>query len=357
MVRFVEQFINNFTGDMAIDLIEAILIIAVLDIFSPLFSYIIVKLFNWKKKREEIKENAFYTPIKSFFKILGIYIAILYLQPTFNISQNVIDIVTKIFRMIVIISTAIGLTNSITKKSRFIRAIKDRSDKEFDDATTNIIVRIIKVLIYIIATFMVIADLGYDLSGIITGLGLGSVVVTLAAQDTMKNLFGGLMILMDKPFAVGEYIRFGTYEGTVEDITFRSTKIRTLENSIAQIPNAEISSTAVVNFTKMEKRRYELNLGLVLGTDLNKMVDLKIQILEFLNTHEHVIEDSTSVTFQAVEPSEFKMQIYCYVDTVDYNEYLNVKEQLNFGIMDIVHRNNIELAYDTKTIEIKNSTK
>lgn len=347
------EFLENLTREKTIILINAVILIAVLDILSPLFSYIIVKLFNWKKTKKQIQENPFYIPIKAFFKTLGIYIAIIYIQPTFAISQKAMDIITKIFKMVIIINTAIALGNSVTKKSRFINKIKDKSEKEIDDATTKLIVRVIKALIYIIAGFMVIADLGYDLSGLITGLGLGSVVITLAAQDTIKNLLGGIMIYIDHPFKVGEYIKFDTYEGTVEDITFRSTKLRTPENTIAQIPNSEISSATVVNFSKMKKRRYLITLGLVLDTDLNKIADLKGKILELLNNNEHVIEQSAHVFFEEIGANEFKVKAFCYVDTVNYFDFIELKEQLNFGIMNIINENKIELAYDTKTIEIK----
>ena len=165
------------------------------------------------------------------------------------------------------------------------------------------------------------------------------------------------MIFADKPFKVGEYIRVGTYEGTVEDITFRSTRLRTIENTIAQISNSEISNSTVVNFSKMEKRRYALNLGVVLDTDLNKIMELKVQILEYLNNHPNVIDDTANMFFGDVGTNEYKLNIFCYVNITNYIEYLELKEQLNLDIMNLIHTNKIELAYDTKTIEIKNSIK
>ena len=352
MVNYFIHFLDNFTKDTAINLIEAVIIIAVLDIFSPLFSYIIVKIFNWKKKGEEIKENPFFTPIKSFFKVFGIYLAILFLRPTLNINYVAMNTINKIFRIVVILTTATGLINSMTKKSRFIKHIKEKSNKELDDTATKMLVRVIKFVIYIIAGFMIIADLGYDLSGLITGLGLGSVVLTLAAQDTIKNLLGGLMIFLDKPFKVGDYIKFSTYEGTVEDITFRSTRLRTLEHSIAQVPNSEIVNSTVINYSKIEKRRYELNLGVVLNTELNKLIELKTQILEYLNNDDNVIPDSANVFFKDIGTSEYKISIFCYTNTADYTEYLNIREKLNYNIMDIVNKNHIELAYETQTVHI-----
>ncbi len=182
------NIIESLNKERAIDLIIAIVIIAVLDILSPLFSYIIIKVFNLKKNTEQIKNGAFYTPLKVFFRITGIYIAILFLKPTFNFTDEFINIVTKIYRIVVIITLANSFANSITKKSRFVKTIEEKSTKDFNDNSVKMLVRLIKIIIYIIATFIVFLELDYDLSGLITGLGLGSVVLTLAAQDTIKNL-------------------------------------------------------------------------------------------------------------------------------------------------------------------------
>ncbi len=354
----MENIISFFTSmnkETGLNLIIAIGIVAVLRLLSPLFSYVIIKIFNLHKSGEKIKHNAFYIPLISFFRILGIYSAIMFLRPTLNLSNETVNIVTKIFRISVILTTATGLSKSLTKNSRLVRKFKEKSEKDMDDTSINFILRVVRAVIYIIAGFMIIADLGYDLSGLITGLGLGSVVVTLAAQDTIKNLFGGIIIFLDKPFKVGDYIKFGTYEGTVEDITFRSTRVRTLENSVAQIPNSEISSTTVVNLSRIEKRRYTLNLGLILDTELVKMETLKQEILEYLDNRRTVLPDSANVFFTEIKSSEFNISIYCYLNTIEYTEFLEEKEIINYKIMEIVRKNNIELAYDTKTIEIKNA--
>lgn len=181
----------------------------------------------------------------------------------------------------------------------------------------------------------------------------GSVVITLAAQDTIKNLFGGLVIFLDKPFKVGDYISFNEYEGTVENITFRSTQIRTLDNSIAQIPNSEISNTTIENISKIKTRRYTLDLGLVLNTNLEKMMDLERQILEFLENDSMVVEGRKSVSFKEVRASDYNIFIYCYLKVSSLNDFYREKERINYIIMDILQKNNIEMAYNTQTIELK----
>ena len=342
--------LSNLNGETIIEIIFALGIIAVLYIFSPLFSYGIIKIFNMKSKGSNIKNNPLYIPIRIFIRLFGIYLAIRHLRPVFGWDEQVMLWVTKIFRIVVILSISTGLSHSISEKSLFIKKFKEKTNRDVDDSSIIFMIRTIRFLIYLIAGFMIIYDLGYNLSGLVTGLGIGSVVLTFALQDAIKNLFGGLVIFLDKPFKVGDYISVSGYEGTVEDITFRSTKIRTLEHSIAQIPNGEIASTTVVNASKIRRRRYNLDLGLVLDTDLKKMKKLEEQILNFLNNDEIVIKDTANVSFREVRSSDYNIYVYCYLKVADYADFLKEKERLNYTIMEILQKDGIEMAYKNQTI-------
>ena len=322
------------------------------NLISPFISYLIVKIINLgSKDKKPIKENYLYIVLKSFLKVLGIYLAILFLRLTFNISDNVMGFITKIFKIMVILTMANVLANSITMKSRFSRNLEKRLGK--NKTTIQFVLKLIRVIIYVIAIFMVIFEIGYDLSGLVTGLGLGGVVLTLAAQDTAKNLFGGIMIFLDKPFKVGDYIRFKEHEGTVEDISFRSTKVRTLENSLLHIPNSEVTSGVVINFSEINKRRYKLNLVLVLDTELKKLNKFADDIKKMLINNEHILNDTINVNFIEIVSNGLRLQVSAYINISDYLEFLRVKEKINYCIMQIVKTNNIGLAYDTQTIEIK----
>ena len=348
------NLIKNFDTANLTHLIISIIILAIFDIFSPVFSYIILKIFNTKKTSKEIKNMALYIPIKSFFKVTGIYFAIVFLKPILGFSDKFMTIIEKVYKIIITITTATGLANSMTRKSRIVKRIKEKSDREIDDSTTRFMVRGIRILIYIIAAFMIIYECGYDLSWLITGLGLGSVVVTLAAQDVIKSLLGGVFIFTDKPFRIGDYIKFSTYQGTIEDITFRSTKIRTVDNTIVQVPNSLLSSSSVENFSKIEKRRYILNLELVLNTESDKIEKLKKEVYEKLSQNEEILVDTINICLTEIKPNGLNLMVICYINIIDYNLFLQMKEKINYLIMQIVNKNNIELAYDTKTIEIKN---
>ena len=349
------EFWNRLTSIQVVDIIIAIGIIVFFRIFSGTFSYMIIKIFKIKsKKAKEIKESAFFKPLKVFFIILGIYLAIVFLRTTLQINEQVMDIVTKAFKIISVIEIAVGLANSFTSKTILGKKLRKSLSDKMDDTVFEFVLKITRVLIYIIAIFLVLAILEINLTGLVAGLGLGGVIVTLAAQDTAKNLFGGLVIFIDKPFVVGDWIQMDNYEGTIEDITFRTTRIRTFENALVNIPNAIIADASVTNWSKMEKRRYKTNLCVELDTPLEKLDLLKTRIEKMLQERESVYDDSIIVRFDQITDNGINILIYTYTNSVDYASYLKEVEDINMKIMKILNEEHIELAYDTKTVYVKN---
>ena len=348
-------FWDKLTSIQIVDIIIAIGIIVFFRILSGTFSYMIIKVFKIKsKKAKEIKESAFFRPLKIFFIILGIYLAIVFLRAPLQINEQVMDIVTKAFKIISVIEIAVGLANSFTSKTILGKKLRKSLNEKMDDTVFEFVLKITRVFIYIIAIFLVLAILEINLTGLIAGLGLGGVIVTLAAQDTAKNLFGGAMIFIDKPFVVGDWIEMDNYEGTVEDITFRTTRIRTFENALVNIPNAIIADASVTNWSKMEKRRYKTNLCVELDTPLEKLELLKTRIEKMLQERESVFDDSIIVRFDQITDNGMNILIYTYTNSVSYASYLKEVEDSNGKIMKILNEENIELAYDTKTVYVKN---
>lgn len=345
LIDQITGFFNNITLDIIISMWVAIAIIFVFRIFRGTFAYIIIKMFKIKEKNsKKIKQNAFYEPLRSFFGFLGIYLAILILSEPFNISDNIMNIITKAFKIIIILTTAIGLANSINTKSTFVKKMQEKSTKDLDKSTIRVIIRVIKAIIYLIAGFMVITELGYNLSGLITGLGISSVVITLAAQDTAKNLIGGLTIVLDKPFKLGDYIKIGDNEGTVEDITFRSTKIRTIDNSVVYIPNLQLSSSSVVNSSQKTRNRYRNLINMELDTSLAKIGSCKTKINKMLMETNGVIQDTIKVKVSNVSQEGIELLIDCFIDTINDDEFTNIKEKINCEIMKVFNDENIVLA-------------
>lgn len=348
------EYLGNITSLQIMDVVVAICIIVLFKIFSPTISYIIIRMFKIRAKNKKvIKESAFYKPLAVFFTIFGIYISIVFLKVPLAITDEVMQIVKKIFEIVSVIAFARGLAASFEPKSSLVKKMKEKTSKDVEDSMFDFILKIVRAIIYIVAGFIVITLLGVNLNGLVAGLGVGGVIVTLAAQDTAKNLFGGLVIFLDKPFIVGDWIEMAPYEGTVEDITFRSTRVRTFENSVVNIPNSIISNSSIINWSKMEKRRYKTNLCLELDTPLEKLDIFQKRVREMLQQREAIYDESIIVKFDEIKDNGINVLVSSYTESVDYTSYLSEKENINRKIMKILREEHIELAYDTKTLYVK----
>jgi len=267
-------------------------------------------------------------------------------------------IIVTLIRIVLIFVISKILVNILTSKSSWIRKMQEKinieTGKKTNKSNSEFLAKITKTIIYTIAVFLIIQELGFDLGGLITGLGLGGVILTLAAQDTAKNLFGGVVIFLDKPFKVGDYIEANTYSGTVEDITFRSTAIRTLDDSLLHIPNSEMSSVAITNWNEINRRRYLTNLLITLETPLEKVEKVKQEIEKMLSEQEDILLDTIRVKFENILDNGIQLVVIAYTNITNYGEFLKLKEILNYQIMKILEDNHVQLAYNTQTVYIKN---
>ena len=341
--------------EIVIQIAIALGIVIIFRMLSSILSKIIIKILGAKnKEKTDVKKNPFYRPLKTIFTFVGIYVALNFLKETISIGVTLDAVINKAIKIAMIIFVAKAFGEGFDEKNGLFTKIKTKNNKEIDAGTRNAILKAIKVIIYIIATFMVISELGYNISGFITSLGIGGVVITLAAQDTAKSLIGGALIILDKPFKVGDYIKVGAFEGTVEEITFRSTNIRTLDNSVLHIPNSEMSISAIINYSEMEKRRYNLKITLELKTKLENVEMAKNQIQQMLQNREDIIQDSVIVKFDNISNNGIDLLVIGYVNETDYGKFLEIKEQINYSIMTILKNTGVEIAYNTQTIYVKN---
>lgn len=342
---------NILNTNLIIKLAISLGIILFCKMFSSGVAYILIKIFHFKEKnRNKIKNNAFYKPIKTFVVLLGIYLATL----LFYIPLNIKLIIVKAFKISSIILIAKGFANLFNTNTESFNKLKEKLNFKENDGLVNFTSKILKCLVYIIAGFIIISELGYDLGGLVTGLGITSVVIALAAQDLAKSMLSGLCILLDKPFNIGDYITVNNYEGTVEDITFRTTRIRNIANDVIVIPNSQISENNIVNYSRKDSRFYSLLLTFELGTSLNKVANFKEKLMLLLNLHEHVLNENVRVFFHNISNNGIDVKITFYTDIINYADFLKFKEEINFSILDLVQKNGIELAYDSKTVYLKN---
>jgi len=345
------NYFKNITEEKIVDILIAIIIVTVFCIFSSILSYFIIKMFKRKEKnKEKIKANAFYLPLRILLIFIGLSIAIYILQ----LPEAVMIIWRRIFKIVVICLVANGLINIVDPKSEIAKKLRKKDASNKDKTVANFTGRILKYIIYIFAGFFIITELGYNVSGLVAGLGIGGAIVALAAQDFVKGLISGMSILSDKPFLVGDWIEVGTEQGTVIDISFRSTKIKTSNNTIVTLPNSAITETSVINWSRLKQRRYELNLKLPLETNSDVMETIVNRIRFVLQANEKVVPDTVQVHFNTIDESGNNIIIYLYTEVVDYAKFLEFRQEINSQILKVLESENVKLAYPGQNIYVMN---
>ena len=204
--------------------------------------------------------------------------------------------------------------------------------------------RTVKIFVALMATIAVVQNLGYDATGILAGLGVGGLALALAAQKTVENLFGGMMLITDQPVRVGDLCRFGTRTGVVEDIGLRSTRIRTPGRSLVSVPNAEFSATQIENLSARDRMQLSTTVGLRLDTTTAQLRSVLDALRTMLESTARIDRASITVRFVGIRDTAFDVELQGYVLTRDWNEFVAVREEVYLNALDVLDRSGTDLA-------------
>jgi len=210
--------------------------------------------------------------------------------------------------------------------------------------------RVLKAVIFIVAVFAILGSLGFNMTTALAGLGIGGIAIAFAAQKTLENLFGGVSLLGDEVIRVGDVCRFGDRVGTVEDISLRSTRIRTPERSELSIPNGTLATMNVENLSRRDKILFNTKLGLRYETSADQLRYVLAQIRRLLYEHPKVETNGARIRFIGYDNNSLTLEVFCYVLTRDNNEFLAIQEDLLLRIMGIVEASGTSFAFPSRTI-------
>jgi MscS family membrane protein len=207
----------------------------------------------------------------------------------------------------------------------------------------------LKVVVLGFAGIALLQNLGFNVTGLIAGLGVGGLALALAAQKTVENLFGGVSLILDQPVRVGDACRFGDTTGTVEDIGLRSTRIRTLERTVVSVPNADFATLRLENFARRDKFRFATRLGLRYETTADQLRWVLAELRRLLLAHARVEADPVRVRFVGYGAHALEVDVCAHVSARDQDEFLGVQEDLLLRVMDIVNESGTGFAFPSST--------
>ncbi len=268
------------------------------------------------------------------------------------------ELVEPINRLAVIFLLALFLVNLVQRAERNLTH-SDYVAEPMDPTTVHAIGKLVRIAVVITAILIALQTMGYSVSGVLAFGGIGGLALGFAAKDLLANFFGGLMIYLDRPFAVGEWVRSPDkeIEGTVEDIGWRLTRIRTFDKRPLYIPNAVFTSIAVENPSRMSNRRIRETIG-IRYQDVAQMDAIVAQVKRMLETHPDIDTQQTlMVNFNQFGPSSLDFFIYTFTRTTDWQEYHQIKQDILLKIADIIAAQGAEIAFPTSTVYLAGQDK
>lgn len=290
-------------------------------------------------------------PARALMTLLGIYGAIY-----FYLGDSAVGLILyqKLVRTGFIISIGWALYNLTGRYSGFFTGLTSKLGVEESDMIIPFLSKVLRFLIIAITVAVILGEWGYNVNGLVAGLGLGSLAVALAAQDTLSNLIAGIIIVTEKPFSKGDWIRTDTVEGMVEDISFRSSKIRTFADSVVIIPNSVLAKAAITNWSRMGKRRVTFDLGLAIDTERHKLNRAVDRLREYIATHEEIDHDLFMVRFKGMTKDQLTIFFYFFTYTTVWTEHMKVLESINFEILRILEEEGVKLAVPAQRLFVEN---
>lgn len=228
-----------------------------------------------------------------------------------------------------------------------------RDENSTNDQLIPFAMDVIKVIVATLGIFLILGTVFHlNVGSLIAGLGIGGLAIALAAKDTLENLFGSFTIFADKPFKIGDLVKIGEITGTVEKIGFRSTRLRTFEQSYVTIPNKKMIEAELENLTMRTSMRSRLDLQLAFDTPAEIITNLIQEINNSFSQHPQVLDDHV-VKLNGWGESSLQIYILYYVKTSDWDEYMNIREELNFRILEIFRAQGIAFAPPSQRIWIE----
>ncbi|MCU0352691.1 MAG: mechanosensitive ion channel family protein [Cytophagales bacterium] len=367
----LQSFLNQRLSDNRVENIlwcVGILISWVLlkRVFALLLSRVVYRII--KKKSENLTVSEFVGLLRPPFELL-LSLVILYTALSFlrfpddwrlaPVSQfGLRFVLLKIYQVAVIVAFTWMLMRFVDFFALVSQRRAERTHALASSQLAPFVREVIKVGLFVIGVFVILgAAFSLDVGSILTGLGIGGLAVALAAKESLENLFASFTIFLDKPFVVGDAVRAGSIEGTIERVGFRSTRIRTLDKSYLTLPNKMLIDQPLDNLTQRRFRRARYFIGLPYNTPPDILKTVCQEILQTILDHPFTRSEGGYVRFSDFGESSLNILVLYFVESDDWDVFMAVKEEINYAIVEIVGRHGISFAYPTRTIFLETDDK
>ncbi len=277
-------------------------------------------------------------------------LVLLFVLPFLGLSPKGLETAGVLWKLLALVAVAWTLSRWIEVGTSIMGRFARRSANPVAISFLPIFSRVAKILVWILATVVVLDSAGIHVMGLVAGLGIGGLALAFAAQKTIENVFGSLAIATDQPFTVGDYVSLGGVSGTVEDVGLRSTRLRTMARTVVTIPNGTLISERIENFSRRDRFYYNPTLGLVYDSTREQLLYVIDEVKKLLANHPKVHPDVVRVRFMGFGASSLDIVVQCWLTAHNYHEYTALVEELNLAILGIVEASGTGFAFPSQTL-------
>jgi MscS family membrane protein len=346
---FDSIFTKAFYGNTIIEWLMAAGL-AILSIMFAKFVYMVIGKFFKKltsrtdSQLDDILVDMLEEPLVFALIIFGIW----YSLQTLTLSTAIQDLVENAYYMLIIFDVAWLLVRIIDALiERYVVPFAKETESKFDDQLLPLLRKSIKASIWIIAVLVALNNAGYNVGAIIASLGIGGLAFALAAKDTVANLFGSLTIFLDEPFEIGDRVKVNGFDGFVEEIGIRSTRLRTLTGRLVTMSNSSIANASIENISSEPNRKVTLDLGLTYDTSAEQM-QRAMDILQEIILSDEDLEDEAVTAFTAFNDFALNIRLIYYIRKEA--PIFESQTKVNMAILKRFNEEKLEFAFPTQTI-------
>ena len=357
----LQEFLGNTMEDYAWFISAVLVGLMFKKLISKYLSHLLFKIV--KKKDSDVGSDKFNEllarPIGLCIMLSIIYLGSSHIQypPEWNLAPDnemgIKMLINKGFSLIFIYSIFWILLKMIDFVGLILLKKAELTENKMDDQLIPFIIEIGKIFIYIFGIFIIMGNIfNVNIAALATGLGIGGIALAMASKESLENLLGSFTIFFDQPFTVGDVVTVGSVTGTVEKVGFRSTRIRTFDKSLVTVPNKKMIDAELDNLGLRPVRRVKFNIGLTYETSADQIKAIVTDIQEMINLHEKTNEEG-KVRFQEFGSSSLDIMVMYFVDSPKWEALIDVKEDVNFRIMEIVKKHKSDFAFPSTTVYLQ----
>lgn len=280
----------------------------------------------------------------------------LYLLPMFQLPIRLNAFFLKVLGVLSIFFIVLLITRIANIVIHYLEEATKKTKNTLDDQLLPVLSRIVSMIIWAIGLLYILEFLGVNVTALLAGISIGGLAIALAAQDTVKNFFGSIMIFLDRPFQIGDWINFDNVDGTVEEVGVRSTRIRTFANSVVYVPNGMLADKVVNNMGLRQFRRFKTELGLTYNT-APKKIDLFVKgVKEIIKIHPTTRKDYFEVHLNSFGASSINILLYCFFEAKDWTAELKGRHEIMYAILLLAEEIGVSFAFPSQSIYIEPMT-